>query len=74
MCSADKRTLCSGIVVPEGSCRNRCGKPDLSIRYSDVQTKEACDKDDNYHYADDVENVHVVLRSGMRDDHDGSGP
>jgi hypothetical protein len=29
---------------------------------SDVQTKEACNKDDNYHYADDVKNVHCVLR------------
>jgi hypothetical protein len=28
-----------------------------------MQTKEACNKDDNYHYADDVENVHCVLRS-----------
>ena len=30
---------------------------------SGVQTQKACDKDDNYHYADDVENVHCVLRS-----------
>ena len=29
---------------------------------SDVQTKEACNKDDNYDDADDVENVHCVLR------------
>jgi hypothetical protein len=37
----------------------------LTSRYivSDVQTKEACNKDDNYHYADDVENIHCVLRS-----------
>jgi hypothetical protein len=28
-----------------------------------VQTQEACNKDDNYHYADDVENIHCVLRS-----------
>jgi hypothetical protein len=35
--------------------------------YSDVQTQEACNKDDNYHYADHVENVHCVLRSSMRD-------
>jgi hypothetical protein len=34
-----------------------------SIPYSGVQTKEACNKDDNYHYADDVENVHCVFRS-----------
>jgi hypothetical protein len=30
---------------------------------SSVQAQEACNKDDNYHYADDVENVHCVLRS-----------
>lgn len=52
-----------GIAVPEGSCRNRRGKSDLAIPYSDVQPKEACNKDDNYHYADDVENIHCVLRS-----------
>jgi hypothetical protein len=52
----------SGIIVPEGGCCNRCGKPDLAIPYSGVDTKEACNKDDNYHYADDVENVHCVLR------------
>jgi hypothetical protein len=34
-----------------------------SIPYSGVQTKEACNKDDNYHDADDIENVHGVLRS-----------
>jgi regulator of sigma D len=33
------------------------------VAYSDVQTQEACNKDDNYHYADDVENIHCVLRS-----------
>jgi hypothetical protein len=33
------------------------------VASSDVQTQEACNKDDNYHYADDVENVHCVLRS-----------
>jgi hypothetical protein len=27
-----------------------------------VDTKEASNKDDNYHYADDVENVHCELR------------
>jgi hypothetical protein len=30
------------------------------VAYSDVQTQEACNKDDNDHYADDVENVHCV--------------
>jgi hypothetical protein len=30
---------------------------------SDVQTKETCNKDDNDHYADNVENIHCVLRS-----------
>jgi hypothetical protein len=30
------------------------------LPYSDVQTKEAGNKDDNYHYADDVENIHDV--------------
>jgi hypothetical protein len=30
-----------------------------------VQTKEACNQDDNYYYADDVENVHCVFRSSM---------
>jgi hypothetical protein len=36
----------------------------VANRYvSGVQTQEACNKDDNYHYADDVENVHCVLRS-----------
>jgi hypothetical protein len=30
---------------------------------SGVQTQEACNKDDNNHYADDVENVHCVFRS-----------
>jgi hypothetical protein len=33
------------------------------LPYSNVQTKEAGNKDDNYDYADDVENVHDVLRS-----------
>jgi regulator of sigma D len=33
------------------------------VAYLDVQTQEACNKDDNYHYADDVENIHCVLRS-----------
>jgi hypothetical protein len=33
-----------------------------SIPYSGVQTKEACNKDDNDHDADDVKNVHWVLR------------
>jgi hypothetical protein len=32
---------------------------------SDVQAQEACNNDDNYHYADDVENVHCVLRSSL---------
>jgi hypothetical protein len=32
-----------------------------------VQTQEACNNDDNYHYADDVENVHWVSDQGMRD-------
>ena len=32
------------------------------VAYSGVQTQEACNKDDNYHYADDVENIHGVLR------------
>jgi hypothetical protein len=32
-----------------------------------VQTKEACNKDDNYHYADDVENIHCVSDRGVRD-------
>jgi hypothetical protein len=35
---------------------------DLAIPYSGVDTKEASNKDDNYHYADDVENVHCELR------------
>jgi len=61
MCTADKRTRWFWNSRPWS--RNRCGKPDLAIRYSDVQTKEACDKDDNYHYADDVENIHCVFRS-----------
>jgi len=26
-----------------------------------VQTKEACNQDDNYYYADDVENVHCCI-------------
>src|ERR1700732_3606461 len=30
---------------------------------SGVQTQVACNKDDNNHYADDVENVHCVFRS-----------
>jgi hypothetical protein len=30
--------------------------------HSEVQTKEACNKDDNDHYADDVENIHCTLR------------
>jgi hypothetical protein len=36
----------------------------VTSRYvvSDVQTKETRDKDDNYDYADDVKNVHAVLR------------
>jgi hypothetical protein len=32
------------------------------IPYSDVQTQQACNNDGNDHYADDVENVHCVLR------------
>jgi hypothetical protein len=54
--------ICSGIVVSEGSSHNCCRKLGLAIPYSDVQTKEARNKDDNDHYADDVENVHCVLR------------
>jgi hypothetical protein len=46
----------------KGRCRNRCGKSDLPFHYSDVQTQEACNNDDDDHYADDVENVHCVLR------------
>jgi hypothetical protein len=34
-----------------------------SVSYSGMQTKEACNEDDNYHYADDVKNVHCVFRS-----------
>src|ERR1700738_5179029 len=52
----------SGIVVAEGSGHNRCGMPELAIPYSDVQTKETCNKDDYDYYADDVENIHCVLR------------
>jgi hypothetical protein len=31
-----------------------------------VQTKEARNKDDNYHHADDIENVHCVLKGHLR--------
>jgi len=58
----------SGRAVP---CRRQGGRasPDshsltLPFPYSGVQSKEACNKDDNYHDADDVENVHCVLRLG----------
>ena len=51
------------MTVPEGSfAMPQAGS---SIPYSGVQTKEACNKDDNDHYADDIEDVHGVLRRGM---------
>ena len=31
--------------------------------HSDVQTKEACNKDDNDHYADDVKDIHCFSPS-----------
>jgi hypothetical protein len=53
----------SGIAVPERELSQSLRQAWSSIPYSGVQTKEACNKDDNHHYADDVENVHCVLRS-----------
>jgi hypothetical protein len=49
----------SGLVVPERELSQSLRQ----VWSSGVQTKEACNNDDNYHYADDVENVHCVFRS-----------
>jgi hypothetical protein len=55
----DKRTR---NAVPKGVSQS-LRQAGSFIPYSGVETKEACNEDDNYHYADDIENVHGVLRS-----------
>jgi hypothetical protein len=56
------RTNEPGMAVLKGASQS-LRQARSSIPYSGVQTKEACNKDDNYHYAVDRENVHGVLRS-----------
>ena len=51
-----------GAATEAEKCGQRAFSPTkrVAIRnlFSDVQAQEACNNDDNYHYADDVENVH----------------
>jgi len=50
--------------VAKAAVLGQLDKPDLiAIPHSDVQSKEACNKDDYDDDADDVKNVHCVLRS-----------
>ena len=50
-------------TVAKAIALGRPHKPELiAIPYSDVQSTEACNKDDNDDDADDVKNVHCVLR------------
>jgi hypothetical protein len=50
-------------TVAKAVALGRPHKPELiAIPYSDVQSKEACNKDDNNDDADDVKDVHSVLR------------
>jgi hypothetical protein len=64
------KTSCPGIAVPEVAIAAASLTLPFAIRYSDMQTKEACNKDNNYHYTDDVENVHCVFRSRYARFHD----
>jgi len=64
MCSANKTNpLVPECLPPKGAVAIAAASLIFHSIYSGVQAKEACNKDDNYHYADDVENVHCVLRS-----------